>query len=316
MENIKLVTYNIDGLPSRLDLKMLPWVFKPFVWIYKLFKKDTVIKINDNDNSAVNIWKISKKLSLKNVDIIGVQEDFNFHNELMSSLPNDYSSTKHLGGVDLSKLFSNTEWISHFPLPRFKADGLNLIFNKNKIKIKHEEIVRWKKSYGYISHANDVLTHKGFRFYIVNVNDEVDLDVYILHMDADFYNEAERPNVTKDINARENQLRQLSKFIIDRYTFGASNPIIVMGDTNSADKYEWDVNNIIDNFFEPINKTSTLRIKEAIPTNFNDVDKIFYINNLNSKFKLDIVDCYFDYDFDGLSDHKPLMAVFKIEENE
>ena len=44
MENIKLVTYNIDGLPSRLDLKMLPWVFKPFVWIYKLFKKELYVK--------------------------------------------------------------------------------------------------------------------------------------------------------------------------------------------------------------------------------------------------------------------------------
>jgi hypothetical protein len=40
---MKIITYNIDGLPESLDLNDLPWIFKPIVWIYKLFKKTTII---------------------------------------------------------------------------------------------------------------------------------------------------------------------------------------------------------------------------------------------------------------------------------
>ena len=36
---MKIITYNVDGLPESLDLRDLPWIFKPIVWIYKLIKK-------------------------------------------------------------------------------------------------------------------------------------------------------------------------------------------------------------------------------------------------------------------------------------
>ena len=38
---IKLATYNIDGLPEQLDLNDLPWLFKPIAWVYKMFKGTT-----------------------------------------------------------------------------------------------------------------------------------------------------------------------------------------------------------------------------------------------------------------------------------
>lgn len=310
---IRLITYNIDGLPENLDLNTLPWILKPFVWVYKLFKKTTVVSVNDNTDTSSKMKNISERLSLSQSDIIGVQEDFNYHDELMMYLKDKYADTTHMGGFDLSKIFSKTECFSHFPLPRFKSDGLNMITNKERVKVKEEKIVRWKKSYGYIKHANDVLTHKGFRFYTVTVDGEVDIDIYIVHMDADFYNEVNCPDVSKDVEARESQLKQLTKYITNRYDNGFNNPIIIMGDTNSADKYTWDVENLIGNLFEPINKISSLRINEAIPNNFNDVDKAFYINNLNSNYKLSVSKCRFEYNFDGLSDHKPLVIDFKIE---
>ena len=123
----------------------------------------------NNSETSSNIEQISKYLSNHNADIIGVQEDFNYHNELMSSLDNNYLCGKISDKFSLSKLFSKIECLSHFPLPRFKSDGINILINKSRCKIKNEYIESWKKSNGYIGHANDLLTHKGFRFYTLSI---------------------------------------------------------------------------------------------------------------------------------------------------
>lgn len=297
----KVITYNIDGLPEVLDLKELPWVFKPLVWIYSKVKGTTVIKVNDNEGTSERMKDIGEYLSFEEADIIGVQEDFNYHTELMEGLP-DYKCATYSGGFDLSKVFTSMTW---FPLPRFKADGLNLI-SKKEIEVYSEEIIPWKKSYGYISHANDKLTHKGFRFYTVDIKG-VAIDVYVLHMDADFYNPDTCPDVKGDVEARRSQLQQLSEFIIEKHS---GNPAIIIGDTNSAEKYEWDRENIMECLLEPINKENHLSIKEALPMNMVDVDRVFYINTLASPFSIDVADCY--YDEVTLSDHKPLIAKFSI----
>ena len=40
MDNqLKLITYNIDGLPEKLDLNDLPLILRPIAWVYKLIKK-------------------------------------------------------------------------------------------------------------------------------------------------------------------------------------------------------------------------------------------------------------------------------------
>ena len=82
-KQVKIITYNIDGLPESLDLNDLPFILKPIAWIYKLIKKTTLVKINDNKNVCLNTQLISKYLSLNNPDIICVQEDFNYHKELV-----------------------------------------------------------------------------------------------------------------------------------------------------------------------------------------------------------------------------------------
>lgn len=138
--------------------------------------------------------KLAEKLAKEDADIIGVQEDFNYHDKLVQALPT-YNMGTYSGGFDLSKAFSSIDW---FPYPRFKADGLN-IFSKHPIS--NEDIQHWDTSYGYLTHANDKLTKKGFRAYQTQVNG-VDIDVYVLHMDADFYNPETCPDVSKDVEAR------------------------------------------------------------------------------------------------------------------
>jgi exonuclease III len=314
---IKLITYNIDGLPEYLDLNTLPWILNPIAWIYKLFKGTTLININDNHNISVCTKYISKWLSDNNADIIGVQEDFNYHAELMESLSNSYATGTYTGDIELSKLFSRVEFCTHFPLPRFKVDGLELIANSKNIKILEEKIIKWNKSYGYFSHANDLLTHKGYRFYSILIDGEINLDLYIVHMDADFYNQETCPNVDGDIEARNSELTQLKEFIENRYNAGNNNPTIIMGDTNCYNKYDWDVNTINEYLLNPINAIPNLSIKEAVPTNFSDADRLFYINNENSKYNIVLKECYYgdntNEDIGRLSDHKPLISVISLE---
>lgn len=308
---LKVITYNIDGLPEKLDLNDLPWILKPISWIYKLIKKTTWVTINDNTDTSKNMEKIGKYFNNSCADIIAVQEDFNFHDVIKNQINGKYGYGKVSDKFELKGLFSKTEWWSRFPLPRFKSDGINMFYRYLTVKLIDEDIVSWKKSYGYIDHANDLLTHKGFRFYVIN-KDGIDIDVYVLHMDADFYNETKCPDVTNDIKARKSQLEQLIAYITKRYEKGNTNPIIVMGDTNSSVKLSWDNGNI-DYFLHNINHIKNLEIKEAVPSNRNDVDRIFYINNETSIYHIDIKDCYFDMTAERMSDHRPLWAIFEIK---
>ena len=304
MKELKIITYNVDGLPERLDLKDLPWILKPISWIYKLIKKTTLINVNDNIDSSSKTKQISKYFSELNPDIIVVQEDFNYHSELMEYLP-EYKSGSYLGGFDLSKIFKSIKW---FPYPRFKSDGLNLMVKNGKIL--NERIIKWNKSYGYFSHANDKLTTKGFRYYDLLIDKGIRLNVYVIHMDADFYNSETCPNITKDLKARKHQFKQLVDQIKNNYLEGDLSPTIIIGDTNSYNKYEWDVQNIQENLVQEINLIPHLFINECIP-DYNDCDRIFFINHSDNNFKLEVKNCYFDTDV-NLSDHKPLITTFNI----
>lgn len=305
MTECKIITYNIDGLPDKLDLSTLPWVLKPIAWIYKMIKGTTSVTINDNPNKENDMKLLGDWLRMQNADIIAVQEDFNYHNELRNRLP-VYTFGTYTGKFDLSKIFSN---ITFFP-PRFKADGIN-IFVKNNIKINKEDIVHWNTSYGYLSHANDKLTHKGFRFYELTING-IDVDIYVVHMDADFYHPENCPDVSKDVKARKSQITQLFDYIFyNRYDKGIKNPTIIIGDTNSYDKYEWDKENI-EYLIETGNALPDMHCNEIVPENYSDCDRIFVINYDSSHHKLSCSDCHFDKSV-YFSDHFPLIAKISIE---
>ena len=300
--DIKVITYNIDGLPATLDLRDLPWIFKPIAWIYKLIKGTTVITVNDSQDIADKTKSISTYLAASGSTIVGVQEDFNYHSELMNAL-SEYKDSTFTGDFTLPDILSSITWLP----PRLKADGLNFIYKKDSIKVKKEDIVSWNDSYGYFDHANDKLTHKGFRAYTITM-ENVDIDVYVLHMDADFYNPYSCPDVSGDIEARRSQLEQLSEYII---THSTGNPTIIMGDTNSTEMYSWDRDNIKNYLINPINATSDLYIKEAVPSNAVNVDRIFYINSQSSPYIIKAKECFYDEVY--YSDHTPLVATLSIE---
>lgn len=306
-KSLKLISYNIDGLPEEIDLKCLPWYLKFITFLYYCIKGTTIVKVNDNSNITDCIKRIGSWLYSTGSDIIGVQEDFDYHNILINDLVNSYSCGTYEGGL-------LSGGIDIFPYPRLKADGLGLIVKNDRVKILEEECIKWKKSYGYFTHANDKLIEKGFRFNCLLIDDEIKLDLYVVHMDADFYDPIECPDVSGDINARKCQLEQLVAYIKERNKSGVHNPIIIMGDTNSSYLYNWDINNIESYLLFPINSTNGLRIYEAVSSNMRDVDRIFYINDEYSDYYLLYTSCILGDDaVSGLSDHRPLISEFSFK---
>lgn len=289
MTEFSVMTYNVAGLPSTLDLNDLPWILKPIAWIYKLIKGTTLITVNDRKTDRN---KIADYLSKSGCDIIGVQEDFS------NQQADGYSKGTDRGGFNLKKLFSSITWL---PLA-FKADGINIFYN-SRIKVNSEKIIWWNESNGYISHANDTLTHKGFRHYNLTIDNEYGLDLYIVHMDADFYHPINCPDIEDDVKARRSQLEQLANFINDnKYS---RNPILIIGDTNSGD-YTWDIDNF--NYFRFVLGKP---LYEVLPN--STVDRMFVINNTNSKYKL----CCTYQEIDNNmkeTDHRPFIVKFKMYE--
>jgi len=306
-KRIKLITYNVDGLPEYIDLKYLPWYLKFITLIYYCIKGTTKVKVNDNDGITDCIKRISSWLNFTGSDIICVQEDFDYHDILVSDLINSYNCGTHEGGL-------LSGGIDIFPYPRLNADGLGLMVKNDRVKILDEDCIKWNKSYGYFTHANDKLTKKGFRFYCLLIDDEIKLDLYVVHMDADFYDPVNCPDVSGDVNARKHQLIQVVDYIKGRNRCGIHNPIIIIGDTNSSVNYEWDVDNIRNYLMHPINVTNGLCIYEAIPNNMRDVDRVFYINDDKSDYYLLFGSCEFGGDdVNGLSDHRPLISEFSFK---
>lgn len=300
---IKLATYNIDGLPESLDLRQLPWVLRPIAWAYRLVKGTYIVRVNDNDGVAGKIAEMSRRLADLKPDIIAVQEDFNYHQELLSGLTG-YGCGSHTGGIT----FGNVRWL---PYPRCKADGLGLMVRKDMVMLDGETIIPWERSHGYFRHANDRLTQKGFRRYTVTVGDCVEIDVYVLHMDADYYHPVRCPDVNKDVAARRAQLRQLSNYIIRQFDEGSDRPAIIMGDTNCDYRHEWDRDLTKHYLTMWLNTFRGLVVEECNPD--IALDKIFIVNNYRSRHWLTVRSCLMDMSFQGLSDHKPVVAEIEIE---
>ncbi len=300
---IKLATYNIDGLPEQLDLRQLPWPLRPLAWLYRLIKSTYMVRVNDNDGVGGKIAEMGRRLADLKPDIIAVQEDFNYHDVLTAEL-RGYDCGTHTGGIT----FENVRWL---PYPRCKADGLGLFVRKDMVMMDDERIVPWEHSHGYFSHANDRLTQKGFRRYTVTVGDCVEIDVYVVHMDADFYHPVHCPDVNKDVAARRNQLRQLSEYIIQQFDDGCDRPAIIMGDTNCDYRHEWDADLTKHYLTRWLNTFRGLVVDEGNPD--IALDKIFVVNNYRSCHWLTVRSCLMDMSFKGLSDHKPVVAEIEIE---
>lgn len=279
---MRIISYNVDGLPESIDLMDLPKWLRFIAWIYKKIKGTTIVKINDGSDRLSFSKKICSYLSSQNADIIVVQEYFNYPFEL-----NGYNKGSYMGGFDISKIPSN---MTLFP-PRFKCDGLCIF---TKYNIVSEDIVPWKESYGYFGHANDKLTRKGFRRYRLDVGSGKFIDIYNVHMDADFHKDGNDGDNIGDIRARMCQIKQLVSYV-GEHSVGV--PVVVIGDTNSYTKYSWDEENIG-------RLVSGIGCTEIVPNNGSDCDRVFTvgIDSGVSRYALSI----------NYSDHKPLVVDLDI----
>ena len=131
-------------------------------------------------------------------DLVSVQEDFAYHDELTSKITLPYA----------------TETSGNVPL----GDGMNLFSN---YPLYETTRIKWNDSYGFITNGADQMTPKGILYSAIEIADGYYIDVYDIHTDAD----------TDDgsMAARESNLKQLAEYINTR---SVGKAVIVIGDTN------------------------------------------------------------------------------------
>ena len=163
------------------------------------------------------------------------------------------------------------------------------------------------------------MIRKGYRHYHANLGDDIEIDFYIMHMDAD--------TDDKDNEARADQWKQLYNAIVAN-TNGS--PIIVMGDTNC--RYTRD--DIRGLFIDPINQAGKYEVKDAwiehckngiYPTLGSDalmvdqlgykegeiVDKVLYLNPTDGDCHIKALNFNVDSEF-TVSDHRPVIVTMEV----
>ena len=303
---------NVDGLPPSVKA----------VGVYD-------VNLNPEGPQETGTLQMSKLVSQKGWDFFGVSENFNYNDQLMSEIKGVYASGTYRGAipstvVNVAPYLNGTKW--------FDTDGLNLLWRSN-ISVSDEAWYLWNKRNGITKDGADQLIAKGFRYYMVRIAAGLEVDVYILHMDAE--------TTAADNEAREIQMKQLVDMIL---ASDNKRPIIIMGDTNC--RYTRD--NLKGLMFDRINADDRFEIHDPwidfprqgvmpdlgagsimVPGHFDGtnheafqtgevVDKIFYINNNDASAKLTAKSYLHDTDFtwpDGseISDHYPIVIEFEIE---
>lgn len=256
--------------------------------------------ILSSGDPAVNTVKISPLLN--NFDIISVQEDFAYHDELISELSGDYYQTEHSGNVPL-------------------GDGMNIF---SRFGIYNDKRVEWEDRYGLIENGADQLTPKGILYTAIEIAPGYFIDVYDIHTDADCDEDS--------LAARRSNMNQLAA-MIQEYSTGRA--VIVIGDTNSRYTREGD------NFETAVLETCGLtdpwiefKRNGDVPAdgdalsdwgnlnsgNHEVVDKIWYRSGASvelTALSYDLLDTMFtDENGAQLSDHFPITATFSYTLNE
>ena len=293
---------NIDGLPQTM----------------------AGITVNGDGPGAAGTQAIGQYIVKNRIDILGLSEDFNYNGDLIVGLQNNYQMGTWRGRIDASGIFSGLH---------FNTDGLMfLLKNQNSsgqnMSYSNETWVQWEQSLGGLSDGANEYIDKGYRFYTVNLGDNVKIDVYILHM-----NTAEGP---EQISVQDNQLTQLANAILAN---GDGRPKLIIGDTNCR----YTRNKVVDNLINPLSasydikdvwvekfqngkyptyNTEPLEVSEPTKSESYEtgeiVDKIFYLNPIGGNLSFTLDDLVFDADnykkADGslLGDHVPVIATFTI----
>ncbi|MDE6340375.1 MAG: hypothetical protein K2K97_11405, partial [Muribaculaceae bacterium] len=321
------VTSNVDGLPPVVHID------------YGVGSRD--VNMNADGSQEPGATRMGQLFAENLWDIIALSEDFNYHSYIMNGVSTYYNAGKWRGLVDQSNLNGSLLNYPSITVTNnkglyMKTDGLGFLTRK-KYKVtpgadqegEGTNWVRWDGYYGVTDHEADGLIAKGFRFYQVTLAEGLVVDVYITHMEAG--------SAPGDNAERAKQLTQFAKYIREHK---GTNPIIVLGDTNC--RYTRDP--IYDNFILEIEKDTQLHVKDPwvemmregeypepnspsiMVSQYGEqrgevVDKIFYINNDNSKSTLTCKGYLHDDSFtyaDGsqIADHYPVVGTFEIENPE
>lgn len=202
-QEFSVATLNVDGLPDRV-----------------LF-----FKVNSDGPGKRYTPAIGSILLKGQYDFIGVQENFDFSEDLFSVLDTAYFHDEWQGGVR----HGGTPF--HPFLLRLETDGLNGFWKHGPVLLEDETAIKWKVSRGKVKHANDGLVHKGFRRYdLILYESGRRFVVYNLHMDASDDQEELTGADLRDQKVRLKQWAQLRDHILEHLD---SRPIIVMGDMNT-----------------------------------------------------------------------------------
>ena len=307
-ERFSIATLNIDGLPQKV----------------------LVVNVNADGPGSAGTVRIGKYLMKKSFDMVFMQEDFNYHEELKAMLEDEYMLDAWSGdvGIDGHKID-----FLHLQNERFECDGLMGCWKKG-LNVTDGARTAWADGFGKFSHCNDLLATKGFRRYEVTLTSGTQLVVYDLHMDAEDELDTEEGKAGADRAARVNQLKQLRDDIMSKLD---ERPVVVLGDFNCfyfRDKLK-------ENFVDFINDSGKATVSDVwvelknegrFPEYQEDnrsrddkeeehggesLDKIFYINPTSAAVKVKAVSYLRDiegYLHNGkpLGDHYPVSALFEV----
>lgn len=311
-----VASLNVDGMPKSIKI----------AGVY-------TINLNPDAKEGPGATAIGRKLRYMGYDVVAVSEDFNYHSQIWDECWNggvdnengfSYNATKHRGTINANNLASAlTNYLAKKPL--FDTDGLCLFYRMSSVDPEalaaSETWTPWNDHYGYTDSGADGLIKKGYRHYIVTLKSGVQFELYTLHMDAE--------TSDQDNAARENQIRQLLAAIQN----GATNlPVIVMGDTNC--RYTRD--RLKTEFIDKLNADKRFSVidpwieygRGGVYPNFGDnalmaselgyrkgevVDKVFIINNTDSRYQFTAMDYCQDLSFvneqgEPLADHWPCVV--------
>ena len=287
-KTFKVCPFNVDGLPKKFGF----------------------INVNPDGKGAEGAKTIGQYINQSDIDFWGLSEDFNYHNDLANEITDGkYQIGTYRGGINLNQFKLNMQ---------FDTDGLNFL-SKTPYSFSDESWVKWNKCNGWANHGNDEMIRKGYRHYLANLGDDIEIDFYIMHMDAD--------TDDKDNEARADQWKQLYNAIV---TNTNGRPIIVMGDTNC--RYTRD--DLRGLFIDPINQAGKYEVKDAwiehckngiYPTLGSDalmvdqlgykegeiVDKVLYLNPTDGDCHIKALNFNVDSEF-TVSDHRPVIVTMEV----
>lgn len=321
IEDITVATVNVDGLPVSVHIGYIAQLVKGIVPPEFIDVETESLLVNPDGPGTEGSLQIGQKICEKDWDVFGLNEDFNYHQEIWKAL-DGYSNGTYQGRFEADDLFSlipklfNQETL-------FNIDGLGFGVRKKYSIVK--EIVRpWAAGalYGYLTNDQDQLTTKGFRYYQVRFDKQTMVDFITLHADAGSDNE--------DIQARQVAMGQLYDFITTE--IATDNPLVIMGDFNCY--YMRD--SLKELFIDRLNANPGFEAGDAwiectkggvypahadaaVPLD-EQLDKIVYVNRKDAQLRLKPASAAKVTDFTDanggqLSDHYPLQATFQIERN-